>query len=80
LDVESVANATRIGWLVIAVLACAFSYSIGFQFGYSNGTASADDRYSRVNDSLRSIITANEEANAAAHAHASARTSTASTF
>jgi hypothetical protein len=80
LDVETVANATRVGWLVIAILACAFAYSIGFQLGYSNGTTSADDRYSRVNDSLRSIILANEEANAAAQGRTPSRTSTASTF
>ena len=77
---ESVAKATRLGWLVIAILACAFAYSIGFQLGYSNGTSNADDRYSRVNDSLRSMIIANDEANAGAAARAPARTSTASTF
>jgi hypothetical protein len=66
LDVESVARATRVGWLVVAVLACAFSYSLGFQLGYSDGTTKADDRYSRVNDAIRSVIEAHEQADAGA--------------
>jgi hypothetical protein len=82
LDVESVARATRVGWLVIAVIACAFSYSLGFQFGYSDAAASADQRMVNVNDSLREIIRASDDANAATDATAHARSSTeaAATF
>jgi hypothetical protein len=83
LDVESVARATRVGWLVIAVIACAFSYSLGFQFGYSDAAASADQRMVNVNDSLREIIRASDDATAAAAdatAHARSSPEAAATF
>ena len=70
---ESVARATRVGWLVVAVLACAFSYSLGFQFGYCDGTTKADDRYGRVNESLRSMMQAGDEAEVARQREVTAR-------
>ena len=79
---ESVARATRVGWLVVAVLACAFSYSLGFQFGYSDGTTKADDRYGQVNESLRAMMKADDDADAAQQRDATARlpSGPASTF
>ena len=80
---EPVAKATRVGWLVVAVLACAFSYSLGFQSGFSDGTTKADDRYGRINDSLRSNIQASNDAAVVddqATARAPGRTASASTF
>ena len=78
---ESVARATRVGWLVVAVIACGFAYSLGFQFGYTNATENADHRIANVNDSLREVIRATEDTAAAdATAHARSSTEAAATF
>ena len=53
---EACSGAKRLGWVVIACLACAFSYSIGFQFGWSEATVRADDRLINMTESLEGVI------------------------
>ena len=54
-------GARRMAWVVVALLGGALCYSIGFQLGWSQGTASANGRYKVVTDSLHEILRAQEE-------------------
>ena len=44
----------RVAWAVVLVLVCAFSYSIGWQKGWINGSAGAERQFKRLNDVLLS--------------------------
>ena len=46
----------RLAWVAIACLACAFCYSIGFQFGWSEATIRADDRLMNMTHSFEGVI------------------------
>ena len=45
----------RAAWAVIAVLACGFCYSLGFQSGWSDATVRSDERLGQVTRTLHEL-------------------------
>ena len=58
--------AKRLVWGVIAVLACALCYSIGFQSGWSDATVRSDRRLEQFNSRFQEVYNPAPEADAAA--------------
>ena len=50
-------TAKRLVWGVIAVLACALCYSIGFQSGWSDATVRSDRRLDQFNSTFHELNT-----------------------
>ena len=48
-------TAKRLIWGVIAVLACALCYSIGFQSGWSDATVRSDQRLDQFNSTFQEV-------------------------
>ena len=53
---EAGIGAKRLAWAVIAVLACGFCYSIGFQSGSADATIRFDQRIHEVTATLQTVI------------------------
>jgi hypothetical protein len=49
-------------WLAVAVLACGFCYSLGFQTGVIRASQAAESRLERINDSLEQLRAGSEPA------------------
>ena len=52
---EAGTGARRLVWVLIGVLGGALCYSIGFQSGWSEATATSDGRFDRMTESLREV-------------------------
>ena len=63
---EAGSTTKRLTWGVIAVLACAFCYSIGFQSGWSEATVKADVRLLHMSGAMEDMTVRIREGNDAA--------------
>jgi hypothetical protein len=55
-------------WIAIVSLACGLCYSIGFQSGWTQGTATLDDRLKLIDDALHDLMAQTPPDEGAPHA------------